>query len=49
MTQPKFIFGCGGFASTKKMAVEKLKSHFGCGICPDPVKGVKRVLEMRNI
>ena len=34
-TQPKKTFGCGGFLSHKKMAVEKMKSHFGCGICPD--------------
>ena len=32
-------FGCGRLVSIKKMAVEKLKSHFGCGICTDsPIK-----------
>ena len=34
-TQPKKTFGCGGFLSHKKMAVENMKSHFGCGICTD--------------
>ena len=37
-TQPKKTFGCADFLSHKKMAVEKMKSHFGCGICPDRSK-----------
>ena len=39
-TQPKKTFGYGGFLSHKKMAVEKMKSHFGCGICPDRKKTI---------
>ena len=31
----KIFCNCGGLVSYKKMVVEKLKSHFGCGICPD--------------
>ena len=36
----KKTIGCVDFLSHKKMAVEKMKSHFGCGICPDRIKTV---------